>query len=127
MLIVIHAFEDCFYGEHSFYSNIITRVEDRDEAEELAIQLSRDLINDSDEILDILREGAYDLAIESGTADADLEDRVEELMEDLVDEDVKYQVYHIKVNEDQAIIDFYNYTDLDEFLEKYDHQLILSQ
>ena len=127
MLIVIHAFEDCFYGEHSFFENVITRVDNIDEAQDLAIQLSRDIIDGSNEILDILREGAYDIAIENGVADTDLEDAMDEILEDLIAEDVKYQVYHIKVNEDKALIDFYNYSDLDEFLEKYDNQLILSE
>ncbi len=108
MIVAIHAFENTYGGLHGIERHLVIEVDDLKQAQEIATDESRDVIDSfcMDEMT-----GQADAEVEFGTFEEG-SDEYDQYVNDCIEEAIAYQIWEVTDRYDtieQMEEDFYNY------------------
>ena len=97
-IYIIYAYDKLYNGTEDNYFLAVV-IEDGDiAADETGYYYSKNLIADTQEIVDTLEENTYSLMREEGIAENDVA-RYNEIYEQLAEEDIAYEIYKVDPSE----------------------------
>ena len=120
MIVAIHAFDNTYCGLHGIEHHRIYEVDSMKEAEELASDESREVIESF--VMDEMTRQA-DTEVDFGTFEEG-SDEYEQYVNDCIEEDIAYQIWEVVDNYatlEQMEEDFYN--DKDSFIKEHCREL----
>ena len=107
---LIYADEGQYCGLHGMYDWNIIECIDEDEAKEIGMEMSYELITSYNSLIDSFEEEAkQELSYEGiSQEDPDWEDIFSERMDELISEDTQYRIFELKPDFDYSTIDTQN-------------------
>lgn len=107
---LIYADEGQYCGLHGMYDWDIVECVDEDEANEIGMEMSYELITSYSSLIDSFEEEAKEELSYEGISqeDPDWEDIFSERMDELISEDTQYRIFELKPGFDYSTIDTQN-------------------
>lgn len=113
MIVAIYAYEGMYGGLHGMNAHAVVEVDSIKEARELACDMSRDVMEDYDEIMDEFYASAEGAGIEEDTY------QFYDYIVDCINDNIDYNIWEVDRPYDleQMEKDFYN--DMDDFIKNH--------
>lgn len=114
MVVAIIAYDQMYAGLHGMMNQGVFEVKDFQEAEETAIELSIDVINDYSEIYEGLRD-----EVEAYADEDDFDE--EAALEEAIRNDIEYQIFRVRDDVTLSLEELDNllYNDSESFIAEY--------
>ena len=104
---LIYADEGQYCGLHGMYDWDIVECIDEDEAKEIGMEMSYELITSYSSLIDSFEREAKEQLLGDGVSreDPNWEDMISDCIEEFIDEDTQYRIFELKPGFDYSTID----------------------